>query len=101
MEVVLDKIESVLSDFKEELVTIEDKILMAEMEVCQDDYKEGTNPDLSVTCRICGENTPRGKYYCRIDGEKDSSMDYMFICKDCYRILPEDKEELALIKREG
>lgn len=92
MEELLDKLVETVEDFKDEVLTIEDEMLLAEMEVTQEDYRKGTNEDLSVECRICGENTPRGKYYCRKDCTTPH-VPYAFICKDCYRILPKDEDE--------
>lgn len=89
MELMLDKIKDTVEDFRVEVETIEDMMLKEEISVTKKDYTRGTNEDLSIECRICGENTRRGEYYKRVDGE-DNDIPYLFICKNCYDWL-EDK----------
>lgn len=91
-EMLSDWVDS-LQDCKKEPKTIEDSIFLNDVELTQDDYERGTNKDLSVECRMCGENTPRGKFY-RLKNAVDSNTPYLFICRDCYHLLPADKTEL-------
>lgn len=90
---VLQELADTLEEWKVKNVSIEDKIFIEDTRLTKDMYKKGTNKDLSVECRICGENTPRGKYFVRTDSTPDSQQPYMFICKDCWNQLPEDEED--------
>ena len=82
-----------LEDSKTEPITIEDRMFLNDVELTQEDYERGTNKNLSVECRMCGENTRRGKFYKKKD-VKDSNDPYSFICRDCYHLLPVDKKAL-------
>lgn len=93
MEILLESIAETVEEFKEEVLTIEDDIFVAETELTKEDFVKGTNKDLSIECRICGENTPRGKYFTRRNEAPDSQQPYAFICRECYHSLPADKEE--------
>ena len=83
---VLDILTKELEELKEkEPMTIEDEIFNACCNVSKANYDKGTNEDLSIECRMCGENTKRGEYYKRIDCiDPDAELPYLFICKDCY-----------------
>ena len=74
--------------------TIEDSIFINDANLTQEDYERGTNKNLSVECRICGENTKRGKFYKKKDA-KDNNEPYLFICRECYHMLPPDKQTLT------
>lgn len=91
---VLDDIASSISEGNNEPKTIEDAILLEETNLTQEDYERGTNRNLSVECRMCGENTKRGKFYKRIVADSNETP-YLFICRDCYHLLPQDKSELT------
>lgn len=70
--------------------TIEDEIFDEIAGVLtKKDYIPGTNEDLTIACRICGENTKRGKYYVRVIEEPRMSTPYLFICPECYNSLQE------------
>lgn len=86
MELILDKIKDAVEDFKDEVETIEDRMLKEQITVTKSDYVKGTNQDLSVECRMCGEVTPRGKFYKRVDAN-DGEVPYLVICEDCYKWL--------------
>ena len=88
LEDVLSNLKSMEEDFEPE--TIEDILFKDLVDLTQKDYHKGTNEDLTVECRMCGENTKRGKYYARNNDEPDSTLAYMFICPKCYRRLPNE-----------
>lgn len=90
---LLEELLTTLKELRQEPTTVEDKMFIEDTRLTQDMYAKGTNKDLSIECRICGDNTPRGKYYARTDGTPDSLKPYNFICKDCYNQLPLDEED--------
>lgn len=92
-EVLNDLLDS-LTENQDEPKTIEDKIFLNDVDITQDDYERGTNRNLSVECRLCGENTPRGKFYRKRNATSDNDP-YLFICRECYHLLPEDKQTLT------
>lgn len=70
--------------------TIEDKIFdYLTGGLRKKDYVKGSNEDLTIECRMCGDNTKRGEYYVRLQKEPDSTYPYGFICPDCYNHLKE------------
>ena len=71
--------------------TIEDILFKDLVDLTKDDYEKGTNPDLTIECRMCGENTKRGKYYKRKEAESNDTP-YLFICRDCYEELPDGRD---------
>lgn len=74
--------------------TIEDILFQDCVDLTKQDYHKGTNSDLTIECRMCGENTRRGKYYAR-NGVTDTNQDisYMFICPKCYKELPDGRDK--------
>lgn len=93
---LLEEFEEQLLEWKgsREPISIEDKMLYQEYGLTQTIYDKGTNKDLSVECCLCGEVTPRGKYFKRNDTLADTHRPYNFICKNCYNSLPFDEREL-------
>lgn len=70
--------------------SIEDEIFNSMAKVRQSMYRAGTNQDLTVECRMCGEVTARGEYYARCDqAYPDEQLPFLFICPDCYDGLEE------------
>lgn len=68
--------------------TIEDEIFSACAKIDKENYRKGTNQDLSIECTLCGKNTKRGEYYARNDVlDTGAPLPYMFICNDCYEEL--------------
>lgn len=86
MELLLEEIKTTVEGFRDEAETIEDKMLKEQITLTKKDYIKGINQDLSVECRMCGEITPRGKFYKRVDAQ-DNNTPYLVICEKCYRWL--------------
>lgn len=93
LTILLEEFIELVQDWKSEPTTIEDKLFLEDTKLTQDMYKKGTNKDLSIECRICGENTTRGKYFVRKDSAGNPDTPYNFICKDCWNELPSDYED--------
>lgn len=94
LNILLEEAVENLDEWRKEPTTIEDKLFLEDTRLTQDMYRRGTNKDLSIECRICGDNTQRGKYFVRCDSDCPTPDDpYSFICPHCWEELPCDGEE--------
>ena len=94
LSLILEEVVETLEDWRKEPNTIEDVLFLEDVRLTQDMYKKGTNKDLTIECSICGDNTPRGKYFARKDTDGiDSNQPYNLICKECWDRLPCDEED--------
>lgn len=94
LSILLDELSWSVDNLAKDSVSIEDKMFEQEVGLTRTDYAKGTNEDLSVECRMCGEVTPRGKYYKRV-GVETNEAPYLVICEDCYKSLPLTEEYLT------
>lgn len=98
LSLLLEEATASMQSIQKEPSTIEDILFLEDAQLTQDMYKKGTNKDLTIECRICGDNTPRGNYYALKDCTSENLSPHCLICEDCYNNLPEDREDFVAIR---